>query len=406
MYAKKLAAVFALAVTSSGAFGFENFDDKLRNLSYQHPEFAGLHTDKAGNLILSVTEANIAGTSDTTPIVFAPSYASAQTMVDPGLLESLQAIVGEYEFKTNLYRESQDGFTVIDSEGNVVKQPERKLGIKQVSHSFGVLYDWYRGARDELLSMPGVEGGDIDEAQNNITVFISDEADFASLHKVIDSYGIPRDAVTFEMTSKASLTASLRDAVSPRRGGLQIAFKLTPSANDSFCSIGFFTRIGGVLGYVTASHCSRTHGVASDGTTHYQGPSTSTGTFVGSPTISSTGYACGSRTCFESDSLFVPRPAGVTSRQWVAKANSINTGSLTIRTGSNSTWTNLIFPTSTLVGHAAFKTGRTTGTTSGDVTRVCVDLNIAGIYRYICLNEVLGDGGPGSFVDGGDSGSA
>ncbi len=403
----RIAALIILTHTSSGAFGFANFDDRLRNLSDHHPEFAGLYTDKAGNLVLLVSTKD--NSSKSSPIVFAQSYDAAKTLIDPSFLESLLSVVGKDYFENDLYQESKSGLTAIDSEGNKINRPDRKFGVKQATYSFAMLYDWYRSARHELLGMPGVQGGDIDEKRNCIKLLISPEIDFSLVNEKIKSYGIPLDAINYEMTSEARLASTLRNYSGAPAGGLQIAFKKSPTSQDSFCSLGFLTRIGGVTGYVTASHCSKSHGIANDGTNIFVGPSTSTGTLLGSPTISSTGYACaGGWTCFESDALFVPKPSGISSRQGVFKTNSINTGSLTVMTTFYNTWSALEMPTSTLVGHRAFKTGRTTGTTSGSVTAVCVDrkIGIVGGYHYLCLNEVLGDGGEGSFVNQGDSGSA
>jgi hypothetical protein len=115
--------------------------------------------------------------------------------------------------------------------------------------------------------------------------------------------------------------------------------------------------------------------------------------------------------CVYTDAAFVPFPSNVSSAESILKADSINTGSLVINTGSKPVWSTLYYPEDVALdsenpvvsGDSAFKTGRTTGTTSGTIDSICVDITTSSSHK-LCQTSVIGD--DGDFIDSGDSGSA
>ncbi len=417
----KLKLPFALTIlmATTTALAYENHDDKLKKLSDDFPEFAGVHVEKSGNVVISVKSEKdrlfSANDIEKTPPM---TYSFTQSIDDAGetlgmpLMERLKNFYGADRFNPNRVNE-EDLLKILSKDLIAAVTTEKYIVVRSVPLSFSELYDMYRGVRTELLDIQGVVGGDISEKNNKITVLISTEVNLTEIKKLFLYYSIPKMAYELKFTKPITYNASLRDVVSPLNGGLQIR-NVHNGIDRGSCSTGFVTSIGGIRGFFTASHCTNLRGIVNDGTVFYQGPNVASGTFVGEPLLESQvnqSANCGIRDCWDTDAVFVELEANVSSSEIVLKADSINTGSLVIRTsgGRKSRWKTLLLPQSlippvTTVGDAAFKTGRTTGTTSGDVAAICVDINIGFSDRYLCYNEVDPDGA--SFSAGGDSGSA
>jgi hypothetical protein len=127
------------------------------------------------------------------------------------------------------------------------------------------------------------------------------------------------------------------------------------------------------------------------------------GMFIGRETVDPAGFACslpdtlGRR---EGDALFVS--GGPANAVDFGRVSITNSGGLTVRgtvpvTGTQS------YPT---VGQTVYKTGRTTGTRSGRVARVCVNALVGdgagATYGALCSVELNSS----TFIQGGDSGSS
>ena len=139
------------------------------------------------------------------------------------------------------------------------------------------------------------------------------------------------------------------------------------------------------------------------------------------PIIESHTVNCGhNQPCFRTDAAFVPLERRVQSREYILKTHKLNDldnaydDALTIKTGRNSVWNRLYYPedlpsdlsnpeSPVLIGDTVYKTGSATGTTSGVVSNLCVDVRVDGVVM-LCQTHVAPHGD--IFADDGDSGAA
>jgi hypothetical protein len=261
--------------------------------------------------------------------------------------------------------------------------------------------------KDKVFSMASVKGViavSIDRASNRVEVVYNTELDASAIDELstkLVTAGVPRAAIVMkpgEMPESVATTGvSVRAQPIPLAAGAQINF--TTSAGSFVCSVGVPATRAGVRGFVTASHCSQQVYSVNAGTTM----TAPDGTFVGRETVDPAGFACSlpdTLGCREGDALFVSGAA----------ANVVDFGKVLITPRSRLTVTgtvpvqgSLAYPT---VGQTVYKTGRTTGTRSGRVARVCVNAlvgNGAGqTYGALCSVELDST----TFIQGGDSGSS
>jgi hypothetical protein len=254
-----------------------------------------------------------------------------------------------------------------------------------------------------MASVKGVIGVSIDREANRLDVAYNQDLnadDVQALTARLAGSGVPLAAMAMRATElptrSATVGASLRSQPLPLAGGAQ--FNFSTSGGSFVCSVGVPARINGVQGFMTASHCSdRVYNISAR--TRMTSPG---GAFVGSETIDPAGRSCAlpdTLGCRESDALFVsggPSNAVDFGRILFANAGSLNVAGVLNVQGT------LNYPS---VGQTIYKTGRTTGTTSARVARVCVDALVSdpdGTYGALCSVEVA----TGSFIAGGDSGSS
>jgi hypothetical protein len=180
-------------------------------------------------------------------------------------------------------------------------------------------------------------------------------------------------------------------------GGLQIRF------SQYLCSLGFPAFRNGMLGFVTASHCSVNQG-AVDGTSYYQPlnqvQADLIGTEIADPAYVRNVNGCPKgRKCRESDANF---SSGTGSRLpkigEIARTRGL--GSLEIDPNN---------PTFSISGEGVAtsgnvdKVGRTTGWTRGTVSGTCVNTGVSGTSIVLICQTFVSGGGV--IVGGGDSGS-
>ncbi len=254
-----------------------------------------------------------------------------------------------------------------------------------------------------MASAKGVIAVSIDRESNRLDIAYNEELDAQGVQALtarLASSGVPLAAISMRAAElpkrSATVGTSLRSQPLPLAGGAQ--FNFTTSGGGFVCSVGVPARINGVQGFVTASHCSDSVYNLS-ARTRMTSPG---GVFVGAETIDPAGRSCplpDTLGCRESDALFVS--GGPANAVDFGKIMLTNRGSLNVTSVVNVQGT-LNYPT---VGQTIFKTGRTTGTTSARVARVCVDTLVTdpkGTYGALCSVEVA----TSSFIAGGDSGSS
>ena len=247
-----------------------------------------------------------------------------------------------------------------------------------------------------VFELAGVVFTDADETSGRLVVGVLDRDVEGLVRARLPALGILSQSVDIVETEPIVQVATLRNKVRPVVGGLQIRF------SQYLCSLGFNASRVGVLGYVTASHCSTKQGQV-DGTKYYQPLNQLAEEFIGKE-VADPAYSRGSGCprgwkCRYSDSNFSDGDDAVSfALGQIAKTTGANNGSLEIAGGFTITAEG-----SATVGQTANKVGRTTGWTQGTVTRTCVDTGVSGSNILLrCQNFVENKG---QIVAGGDSGS-
>ena len=247
-----------------------------------------------------------------------------------------------------------------------------------------------------LFELPGVVFTDADETRDRLVVGVVDRPGLEGLVRArLATLGVAPQLVDVVETEPIVPVDTLRDKVRPVEGGLQIRF------TNYLCSLGFIAVRNGVMGYVTASHCSTTQGSV-DSTQYYQPLNQNSQEFIGTEVVDPAFFRSGKcpkgRKCRYSDANFSEGAGNVFGLGSIAQTNGVNSGSLAIVGTFGITGEGIA-----AVGDTAHKVGRTTGWTNGGVTNTCADTGVSGT-NIVLLCQVFVQGN-GTIVGSGDSGS-
>lgn len=354
------AVVLAFGVVSQSAATDNTYFDEM-NKSY--PGFAGYYYNAEGQLVLKMKPSQQKG---------AP--ASAEVM--------------EKQIKNM-------------SQNDVHLQASPSVIIETAKYSFSELNDLYKEYAKDIWNVEGVTFTDIDERQNKLVIGTDSENAEAEVKAQLDELFIQYDdLISFERSEVATM-ATLRDAQTRKRAGLQIGYNGS-NGGGFVCTLGMTVRINGVKGMLTASHCDATGTIGINETTgtNYGQPNPSSG-LIATESIDPSGSPR------RSDALFAPYSAGVRAPIGrIAKTvGGPNSGSL----DRDGTYLTVTGKADAVVGQAIQKIGRTTGWTSGTVTRTCVDLNFGSTVGTTSCQTASnagsdsGDSGSGVFIRNGEN---
>ena len=138
-----------------------------------------------------------------------------------------------------------------------------RIEIRTVKFDFLSLTDWKAEIRSSL-DVRGVVFLDIDESTNHLHIGVQQGTSRDLVLSAVTKLGIPAEAVTIDEASPIRPTATLRDAIRPAVGGLQIAFigAHTPPGFINVCTLGFNARFANSPDtyLVTNSHCNAVQG--------------------------------------------------------------------------------------------------------------------------------------------------
>ncbi|MGH7700785.1 MAG: hypothetical protein ACREMJ_09760 [Gemmatimonadales bacterium] len=252
---------------------------------------------------------------------------------------------------------------------------------------------WFRLLTREALALPGAVFADLDEAAHHVFVGVEHGEAAAAVRGLAASLGVPPEALVVREVEPIRPMVTLRDHVRPVVGGVQIHFFIF------LCTLGFNAVHEGAASFITNSHCTERQGTT-DGTAYFQPVSGVAESFIGTevddPSFFRGGDLCPrGRRCRLSDAARAAYAPGV--RFALGGIAATDEGSLTI-TGTR----NISGAGSASVGATVSKVGRTTGTTTGEVTRSCVNTNVfASNITLICqtfVNAGVGAGDSGSPV--------
>jgi hypothetical protein len=247
-----------------------------------------------------------------------------------------------------------------------------------------------------VFDLPGVVYTDADERTGKLTVGVENRGLATSVRARARAAGISDDLLEIVESLPIVRMATLRDAVRPLQGGLQIHF------SSFLCTLGFNAIRGGTAGFVTNSHCTDVQGGVEN--TQYYQPEFDTDPGVIGVEAADPAYSrCiigGLKRCRQSDSAFVGHSNGISgSLGSIAHTSGPNSGSLEI-TGNFEITAEGTASAGTVVN----KIGRTTGWTQAPVTATCANVAVTGTqFLLLCQSIVTSDQ---TIVGGGDSGSA
>jgi hypothetical protein len=247
-----------------------------------------------------------------------------------------------------------------------------------------------------VFEVAGVVFTDADETTGRLVVGVLDRGVEGLVRDRLPALGVLSQSVDIVETEPIFRVATLRDKVRPLVGGLQIRF------SQYLCSLGFNAMRAGVVGYVTAAHCSDRQGEV-DGTNYYQPLNRVADEFIGTE-IADPGFFRDSgcprgRKCRYSDSNFSDGADAVSvTLGGIARTTGPNNGSLEIA-GEFSIRADGVAS----VGQTANKVGRSTGWTQGTVTRTCVNTGVSASNIVLLCQDFVAN--TVQIVAGGDSGS-
>ena len=313
-----------------------NPDEQLAQIAERLPNFGGLFFDDEGVLTVYLT----AGITT----------QNAQAQRDDALAV-LKDVLGEARLEQG-------------REGLEAQNSAPDIRILEGQYEVEQLLTW-QAQLDSVLGVDGVVFTDLDEAQNRLVVGVEDFSNRALLERTLQEAGVPQGAVLFEETEPIMPLLGLRSSPNTTRGGFQINF------GNGACTLGFHVVRAGSPGFITNSHCTKTQG-GTEGTVYSQPGGRRIGVEAKDPGYFRGGKCPAGRRCRYSDSSFA-RYTGSSAFALgkIAKTTSLNSGALNVN-GSFRITGEADAP---IVGEILHKVGRTTGWTSGKVTRTCINVN-------------------------------
>jgi hypothetical protein len=278
--------------------------------------------------------------------------------------------------------------------------PQQPVFLK-AAYDFAQLQGWSESLHPLLSSRSDVFLIDVDEVENRVLVGVADAAAVGAVRAEAARLGIPVPALHVQTQPRPETRATVRDRFTTTVGGIQIAF------GGYVCTLGFNAkRSSGANVYVTNSHCTTTQYVT-DGAAIYQ-HTVAAGNQIGNEVADRGMWACvtGILSCRLADAAYISNngtrtigQGGIARTAWATGA----AGGLTV-TGEYDIVGRY---TGTLpVGTYLDKTGRTSGSTYGQVTNSCVTI---GSLRCQDISKVWsqgGDSGSPVFVYLGGAGAA
>jgi hypothetical protein len=248
-----------------------------------------------------------------------------------------------------------------------------------------------------VFEVAGVVFTDADEGSGRLVVGVLDRGVEGLVRGRLRGLGVVSQSVDVVETEPIFQIDTLRDYTRPVIAGVQIRF------SQYVCSLGFSAMRAGVLGFVTASHCSSRQGTV-DGTQYYQPLNRVPAELIGTETVDPAyrrdiALCPRGRVCRFSDSNFSAAADGVDfAVGTIARTTGPNNGSLEVVGTFDIADSG---PASR--GQIANKVGRTTGWSQGLVTRTCAHTGVSGSNIVLLCQDFVENSVP--IVAGGDSGS-
>lgn len=295
------------------------------------------------------------------------------------------------------------------------------LQVREVRYDWEQLHGWYARSWSAALNVDGAVLGDVDEANNRIRFGGGTGAAVSAISSAVATTGIPSDAYVVERVSPIEPVITLRDRVRPTPGGYQINFLNAGGVVgvSLLCTLGFNAIPEGPEheanpSFITNSHCSIGEADGALVQTEYYQPlqdpdgdrfANEENFFaveVDDPTAVVSPDCPDGLPCRWADASRAEYAEGVPFELGrIARPAAFDdiTGTLEVDPKKSTFEIDGEQPFAVL-GETAFKVGRTTGWTGGEVTGTCVDvIAVGGTFVRRCQAQVAAG------VDSGDSGS-
>jgi len=292
--------------------------------------------------------------------------------------------------------------------------------VLPAGYGWGTLTRWYACAWPRVLGLPDGVLTDIDEAHNRLRFGVAVATAIVDVRRIVAQCGIPPQAVAVDVVPRGGfkdgpLNESLQGDVRPIRAGTQIRWD--GGNGNGACTIGIVGRSSEGLFFTTAAHCS-VYPYVQDPTRYWQAtlydPADSIGReFLDAPIIHHgdwegcpEGYGCifadVNMSHFQSTAT---AQVGLIARGTTTSWDPNTPGSLVLDQ-AHPIFVTGVDTSGGEVGETICKTGRTTGTTCGEITYACFNAhwNDPAIYEgYGIFNLCSSEANMHS--DHGDSGS-
>lgn len=272
--------------------------------------------------------------------------------------------------------------------------------VRKVTHDFAELKGWFDQLDGLMLPRADVNSLDVDEVNNRVTIGVRDDAAVQALRREAARLRVPPGALGFKIVGPAVPAIGLRDWTSTLTGGFQIAGP-PPPGYTGVCTFGFNAVHQGVWVFVTNSHCTYNPFVM--GSTIITQPTYVQGNEIGTEYADRGLYACAGigTSCRKSDAAYIRHNGSRTIGQGKIAYTQLGYGApapLEVLGYYDITRRY----TTVAVGDFLDKTGRTSGSTYGQVLEACVTAyqEHSGV-RYTLQCQDLSS----VWSQGGDSGS-
>jgi hypothetical protein len=262
--------------------------------------------------------------------------------------------------------------------------------VRKVTHDFADLKGWF-DKLDVLTSREDVYMLDVDEVDNQVSVGVRDEAAIKAIRRAAALMGVPPGVLNVEIRRPTQMRATLQDWTSTLMGGYQIQGPPTAESTGE-CTYGFNALYQGMWMFVTASHCTYT--TFAMGNTIIGQPYYLQGYEIGYEYADRGMYECAGAgtSCRRSDAAYIKLNGSRTVGQGKIAYTPFNMDPTVEPNleviGQNDIIRRYAGPLE--VGTYLDKTGRTTGSTYGQIKEACVKIG-----QLICqdISSVWSDGG-------------
>jgi hypothetical protein len=250
-----------------------------------------------------------------------------------------------------------------------------KVVLRQGRFGFSELVDWQGQIGANAVVADKIGMIDADESRNRVRIFVKTSAGLTRIAQLAARLGIPQDALVVEVRDVhvTFTSANLRTSTfRPLPGGIQIVRPFSQTEDDD-CTYGFSVRVNGQERWLTASHCTGDFTGGAIGQYWYQPtePFNVFGYIVQNPAWAQLGCPNGGFWCNSADVALGAFQPGVHGDFKVAETQVIGTGNNPGNLTVANYWTMNDWYTNRMMGDAVYKTGRTTGTTTGPIASTC-----------------------------------